>query len=83
MPSQLQPLLAAWLDKQLAGFGTWVDRQLQQEDWRPLGSEQVCVCVCVVGPHTPWLRWRVVLFGGLRWPCAGPRNAAAAALLYH
>jgi hypothetical protein len=42
MPVQLQPLLSAWLDKQMSGFTVWVDRQLQQEDWKPLGLEQVC-----------------------------------------
>lgn len=47
MPAQLQPLLSAWLDKQMSGFSLWVDRQLQQEDWRPLGAEQVAVCVSV------------------------------------
>jgi hypothetical protein len=41
MPAQLQPLLSAWLDKQMSGFTVWVDRQLQQEDWKPLGLEQV------------------------------------------
>lgn len=41
MPAQLQPLLSAWLEKQMSGFTVWVDRQLQQEDWRPLGLEQV------------------------------------------
>lgn len=40
MPAQLTPLLGAWLSTQMAGFGTWVDRQLQSEDWRPLGAEQ-------------------------------------------
>lgn len=41
MPGQLQPLLSAWLDKQMSGFNVWADRQLQQEDWKPLGPEQV------------------------------------------
>lgn len=41
MPGQLQPLLSAWLDKQMSGFVVWVDRQLQQEDWKPLGLDQV------------------------------------------
>lgn len=41
MPAQLQPLLSAWLEKQMSGFSLWVDRQLQQEDWRPLGVGQV------------------------------------------
>lgn len=41
MPAQLHPLLSAWLDKQMSGFVVWVDRQLQQEDWKPLGLEQV------------------------------------------
>jgi hypothetical protein len=41
MPAQLQPLLSAWLEKQMSGFTVWVDRQLQHEDWKPLGLEQV------------------------------------------
>lgn len=41
IPTQLQPVLAAWVDKQISGFGVWVDRQLQQETWEPLGEHQV------------------------------------------
>eukprot|EP00878_Enallax_costatus_P006953 GHUV01007287.1.p1 GENE.GHUV01007287.1~~GHUV01007287.1.p1 ORF type:complete len:760 (+),score=222.01 GHUV01007287.1:879-3158(+) len=40
IPTQLQPVLAAWVDKQISGFSVWVDRQLQQENWEPLGDRQ-------------------------------------------
>jgi hypothetical protein len=41
VPSQLQPVLAAWVHAQISGFDVWVQRQLQQESWQPLGHGQV------------------------------------------
>eukprot|EP00775_Hariotina_reticulata_P003791 gene3791-4049_t len=38
--TQLLPVLQEWVSKQTCGFMTWVDRQLQQEDWKPLGTQQ-------------------------------------------
>jgi len=39
-PTQLLPVLQRWVVVGTSGFMTWVDRQLQQEDWRPLGTQQ-------------------------------------------
>jgi hypothetical protein len=55
MPGQLQPLLSAWLDKQMSGFVVWVDRQLQQEDWKPLGLDQVRLLQHIVESQIPSL----------------------------
>jgi hypothetical protein len=41
VPTQLQPVLAAWVHAQISGFDVWVQRQLQQESWQPLGHSQV------------------------------------------
>ncbi|KIY93014.1 hypothetical protein MNEG_14949 [Monoraphidium neglectum] len=38
--AQLQPVLAKWVAAQAAGFHVWVGRQLEREDWKPLGAEQ-------------------------------------------
>ncbi|WIA21715.1 hypothetical protein OEZ85_000881 [Tetradesmus obliquus] len=40
VPMQLQPVLAAWVHKQISGFELWVARQLQQESWQPLAPGQ-------------------------------------------
>jgi hypothetical protein len=48
VPTQLQPVLAAWVHAQISGFDVWVQRQLQQESWQPLGQGQVRICcICV------------------------------------
>jgi len=60
--TQLQPVLAKWVAAQASGFTVWVARQVEEEDWKPLGQQQVrgegicgyqffflCVCVCVCG----------------------------------
>jgi hypothetical protein len=39
--AQLQPVLARWVAAQAAGFNVWVARQVEKEDWRPLGESQV------------------------------------------
>jgi hypothetical protein len=57
VPTQLQPVLAAWVHAQISGFDVWVQRQLQQESWQPLGHGQVgmigkpfeneaIICIC-------------------------------------
>ncbi|KAI8470006.1 MAG: hypothetical protein J3K34DRAFT_521690 [Monoraphidium minutum] len=38
--AQLQPVLAKWVAAQASGFNVWVRRQLEQEDWKPLGVNQ-------------------------------------------
>lgn len=41
IPSCLQPVLGSWVAAQTSGFAVWVERQLQQESWEPLGEQQV------------------------------------------